>query len=300
MKKHLILGAIENYSWDVVEAFFTSYKKTRIPNSECVMFVRNISNDTIKKLRDYNVVVLDIPSMYDGDYVIDIRWKLFSSFMVAHSNDYDMVLISDIRDVIIQSDIFLWLKNIDTDACLILALENDLISDSAVNKEWILRGYGGEVYNKICENYAICCGTVCGSLNEMIWLCDEMHNLIHANDKFWGMEQASLNYMVYTGSISEHITLMTSPALTGKIATVGTLEKIDIKGEVIINDDGSIPAIVHQYDRHPDLLYHVLKKYTNKSRLSLYFKYSKLGRTLNKKQRMIMKPIETKIKRLFR
>ena len=27
MKKNLIMGVIENYSWEMVEAFFTSYKK---------------------------------------------------------------------------------------------------------------------------------------------------------------------------------------------------------------------------------------------------------------------------------
>lgn len=27
MKKKLIMGVIENYSWEMVEAFFTSYKK---------------------------------------------------------------------------------------------------------------------------------------------------------------------------------------------------------------------------------------------------------------------------------
>ena len=300
IKKNLIMGVIENYSWEMIEAFVTSYKKSAIPNSQCIIFVRNIADDVIKKLKDLDILVIDIPAEYDEDYIIDIRWKMFSSFMAEHKNDYDMVFISDIRDVIIQGNIFSWYEKHDKCARVIVSLENDLISDSPVNKEWIIRGYGIEVYNKICSNYAICCGTVCGFINEMILLCNKMDELLHSNDRFWGMEQASLNYIVYNEQIFPKITFIASPALLGEVATVGTLDKIDIKGKYIINSDGSIPAIVHQYDRHPHLLYHVLKNYTQRNRFTLYFKYSKFGRAFNRKQRKIMKPIEAKIKRLFR
>ena len=267
------------------------------------MFVRNVSDDIVNKLTDLDVVLIDIPAIYDEDYIIDVRWKMFSSFMVEHKDDYDMAFISDIRDVIIQGDIFSWYENNNAHARLIISLENDLISESSLNKEWILRGYGSEVYDKIYSNFAICCGTVCGSINEMILLCDKMDELIHSNDRFWGMEQASFNYLVYSGKISpppQKITLIASPALAGAVATVGTLDKVDIKGKYIMNSDGSIPAIVHQYDRHPHLLYHVLKNYTKKSRFLLYYKYSGVGRSFNRKQRMIMKPIEEKFKHWFR
>jgi len=53
IKKKLIMGVIENYSWEMVEAFVTSYKKSAIPNSQCIMFVRNIAENVKKKIEGF-------------------------------------------------------------------------------------------------------------------------------------------------------------------------------------------------------------------------------------------------------
>ena len=53
IKKNLIIGALSNYNWEIVEPFFVSFKRVGFENCDFVMFVNNIDIETKKKIRNF-------------------------------------------------------------------------------------------------------------------------------------------------------------------------------------------------------------------------------------------------------
>jgi hypothetical protein len=53
LKKNLIIGAITNYDWDKLSIFFNSLKMSKFENCDIVMYVGNMKQNTIDKLKSY-------------------------------------------------------------------------------------------------------------------------------------------------------------------------------------------------------------------------------------------------------
>ena len=56
-KGNTLLGVILNYDWKIIAPFFISFKKARFNNCDCVMFVENLTQETINKMESYNVTI---------------------------------------------------------------------------------------------------------------------------------------------------------------------------------------------------------------------------------------------------
>ena len=63
MKKNLILGAIMNYNWKTITPFFISFKNAGFNNCDCVMFVYNLQQETINKIKSFDVRVIQIQTL---------------------------------------------------------------------------------------------------------------------------------------------------------------------------------------------------------------------------------------------
>jgi len=101
----LILGVIANYNWKIIAPFFNSLKKANFNNCDCVMFVENISQETINKMESYNVKVIKIQREIKAR-IINYRHKLYEEFLRNNSHKYNLVLSIDVRDSFFQKDIF--------------------------------------------------------------------------------------------------------------------------------------------------------------------------------------------------
>ena len=66
MKKNLLIGSITNYLWEDVAPFFKSFERAGFENCDCVMFVANMSNKTIEKIKSCGVIVQKIPDKFKG------------------------------------------------------------------------------------------------------------------------------------------------------------------------------------------------------------------------------------------
>jgi hypothetical protein len=62
--------------------------------------------------------------------------------------------------------------------------------------------------------------------------------------------------------MNQPVNLICSPA-DGLISTVGLVSpdriQLNLEGQVVV--DGKVPAVVHQYDRHPTLVKHLQQVY---------------------------------------
>ena len=184
------------------------------------------------------------------------RWKIFADFLDAH-DDCEQVFITDTRDVIFQADVFAkfgGLKNF-----LGYVTEVDDIAGSktgnATNFNWIADCFDKVTAQSLAGQKVICSGTVIGSIDAMKIFCRELWKILeHKPEDIF--DQAVMNYLVYNKLLPIE-NLIESDVYGGEIFTsflFHAQHPIKIRGDKILRGDGEVPAVVHQYDRHEDLV----------------------------------------------
>ena len=254
--KNLVMGVAKGYGWNDVEPFVNSFKKN-CPNTDLVLFVDDLSAFTEKIFKSVkSLTLIPFPEKFKNNIVdplqsgfVTNRFSMYKDFLVNHS-EYKNVLLTDVRDVIFQGDIF----SIHKDKNFILcAMENAIIKNEVNNSKWIKNMFGEDEYKKIMDKDIICAGTILGSRNEMITLLSKMIEIM-SKTSLWGSDQATLNYMIHN-KILPIKNIIKSSVQDGDIYTMGLVKTPKItKSGSIVRGDEKIPAVVHQYDRVPALI----------------------------------------------
>ena len=176
--------------------------------------------------------------------------------------DYEQIFIADTRDVICQGDVFAPFKSCSnylgytTEA-------NTIGNDRTYNYVWIESCFGKAEADKLANKKIICCGTVIGTSNEMKFFCYKMWNGLK-NAVIGGHEQALMNCFVYNNLLPIK-NLVEIDVEHGEIFTNGWINDNKTKGGMILRGDGGVPAVVHQYDRHGELVQLVDNIYRDKN-----------------------------------
>ncbi len=176
-------------------------------------------------------------------------------------------MCTDTRDVIFQDDIFKYFN--DKGDYFAYATEADDFkgtnTGSQTNYNWLVNQFGKYEADKLLYKPIICCGTVIGTPKELkIYL----ENLCQykENHKFPGVDQATHQYLFYNNLLPIE-NLIEIDCNTGAIFTsylFHVLNPIEVKDNMILRGDGGVPAVVHQYDRHPQLVQLVDNLYREK------------------------------------
>ena len=263
MKKNLVMGVAKSYSWDILEPFVNSCKKN-CPSADIIFFVDDISDFTRARLINHGVFLFDIPAEYRNTMIINLRWKLYLDFLEEYGNNYAQIFTTDTRDVIFQSDVFEQFKNRSN--FLVYATEADDIRGSKTgvktNYNWCLSCLGNEETYKLLDKKIICCGTIIGTTRELKIFCSLMWDALK-NSTIWGHEQAVMNYLI-RNDLLPIANLIESDVESGAIFTTALADNFSVRGDKIYRN-GSIPAVVHQYDRKESLTRPVDEIYHDKN-----------------------------------
>ena len=260
-KKNLILGGIKSLPWKSIKPFFVSLFDTNITNCDIVMFCKKISDEVRDKLISLGVKILDIPDEYNKLLVPDVRYVLYERYLRDKWKNYNMILTVDIRDAFFQKDIFKQYE--DYKSFLGLAIEDGNLTEKS-NKRWLLRIYGNETYEAIKNERIICCGTVWGTADRFYQLSYDMSQELNAKFplKIFVHDQPVLNYFVYY--LKKYKDFIIKSDNYGNVMTIGTANRKNISFDSehnLLNYKGEIPALIHQYDRFPDILHKIKKKF---------------------------------------
>lgn len=260
-KKNLIIGLIRGYTWSIIKPFFISLISTEINNYDLVIFVDKLSDETLEKIKLCGAIIKDISEKNLGyQDLIKYRWKLFSDFLKENKDKYNLVFATDIKDVIFQKDIFHFYNN--TISFISFNLEDTTLRNS-VNKNWVKSFCKtNEEYFKIADEQVISDGTIISSVDKFLEFTDTLwqtiSNLSNIND------QGAINYLIHYQKIlndSIRITDNYGPIIT--ISTSGN-NKISVDSDNnVLNLKGKIAGIVHQYDRKPEIVKKINKKYSD-------------------------------------
>lgn len=269
MPRNLILTLSDGYYYYDVSRFVESLKKVGFTGHLCVFVGPLTKQITIRQLQAEGVETvlyqntfpfIDRPHAANFQvlphpiHIWNFRHFMYYNYLLEHAGEYDNVLLTDIRDVVFQRDPF----SFDTGGMLNVAMEDRRIPlrSTPSNSNWILKGYGPEVLDEIGDFPVSCAGTTLGPspvikayLHTLLTEICAIRDVLHCAD------QAIHNVLLDRGLLEPVRKLQNED---GPILTIGTLAlnttfKLDAEGYVL-NEAGHRTHIIHQYDRHPQLL----------------------------------------------
>ena len=127
-----------------------------------------------------------------------------------------------------------------------------------MNKIWIINAYGEDLYNTISNERIMCVGTIWGTYDKFGEFCKVMWEKLSSewSKRLNVIEQAVGNYLIYHDKMFSDC-LVKSNNIDGFVMTIGLTKRKDIildKNNNILNGNHLVGAVIHQYDRFPDLV----------------------------------------------
>jgi glycosyltransferase involved in cell wall biosynthesis len=253
----LVLGLALGYEPQTIAPWVESLNETRRENTEAVLFIDRDATALKRYLTSRSIKTCTFAQHdYPSAYIAMVRFFDFLHFLrkqLMDGNVYDQVLLTDVRDVVFQKQLF-------SNPCheLEYHFENSeiTIGDCAYNSKWISNTFGSEALNELANENISCAGTVCGRARGIFQYLIHMQLtcLALTEDKrtAHGVDQAIHNYLFYKGACR------TAKRMTNfdRVATLhyvnGDSLDCDEEGRVV-NETGDISEIAHQWDRHQRL-----------------------------------------------
>lgn len=262
--KNLVMGTASGFDWSTLEPFVTSFARYA-QNTELVLFLKNISDFTLDRIQRCAKGALKIEPFEYTTLDGVVRFRNFKRYLDAHGDEYEQIFITDTRDVIFQNDIFAAFGGLKS--YLGYATETDDICGSKtgdkVNYEWLESCFGKDAADSLRDRKIICCGTVIGTTAEIKIFLEKLLTDDPRMGEF-AYDQAAFNYLFHNKLVPIE-NLIEIDTYSGAIYTNGLIKDNKIRGDFILRGDGGVPAVVHQYDRHKELVELVDRVYRDKN-----------------------------------
>ena len=231
--------------------FLKSFIKNGLENCDIVFFINQISQTVINYLSSFGIILCEIPGKLNDPYnIYKFRWKWYRDYLIENKEKYDIVLSVDIKDTIFQNEFFQIYENYKP--FIGFSYESATIK-KLINKEWIINNFGIELFKKMENKRVINAGTIWGTLNEFYNFSNVVYEKLLVFPPT--IDQTLVNYLIYHEKILSHCLQIKSDE-SGVVLTLGLTKRNNIlldDENNILNNQGYIASIIHQYDRHHDL-----------------------------------------------
>lgn len=251
MKRLVILGAADGYATRDLAPFVFSLRDSGF-DGPVVVATANLAPGTAEWLAERGVETISIEQGWDRRAFPTInsrRYFAYRAILSRLGTSVDAALLTDTRDVFFQRDP----RTIPIEGSLLVFLEDasKTIATCPHNSNWIKGAYGAEGLARLGNFPISCSGITLGSREAMErYLLAMTEELARLPFKPGGMDQGAHNKLLRDGSLPDAIHLANE---TGPVLTMGYLSvpvAFDEQGDVVVAA-GHVPAILHQYDRHP-------------------------------------------------
>jgi hypothetical protein len=261
-QRRLVIGAAYKYRVDQVRVFVASLRATGY-TGDAIMLVGRLQWRLKAWLRRHGVRAVPHWSTRKLHGPIQAhRFERFAKVLRAEAGRYDQVLVSDVRDVLFQQHPF---ASVSEPGCrFYLEAAPWTFATEPTNRRWAELFLRPDELAAISQCRISCCGVVLGDAGNVTAYLARLAGYLQAlppelrreggADTVFHNKMAHLTHEV-PGTIVEndvHVATM-------GIAPPGTYAA-GADG-LIRTADGSLPAILHQYDRVPDIAAVVAAKY---------------------------------------
>lgn len=292
MAKDLIIGVVDRYNWDQIKYWSNSIEKSGFTGHKALI-VYNMDADTVRTLSAKDFMLIGC-NQYDeangfshdnsqGNVMVD-RFFHISSFlsMLDQPMDVSRVIVTDVRDVVFQSNPTEWLDTNMLRGCdILVGSENMTYGVEPWGRNNLKLAFGEYFLENKKHDEIYCAGVIAGTREAIkdlflnVWLvCRGLNPQVPGGG---GPDQAALNVLLDMENYRTS-TLFTNPS-SGWVLHAGTsLPAIQagaggIGEEYVRNPSMSLPfirdlnyqinngevyvdsvkmAIVHQWDRVPE------------------------------------------------
>ena len=283
-KKNLIIGVAYGYDFEQMRPFMDSLKRinfngvviiagddnlvipvdyTRFLNVEVINekglrrsivlrgtnkflsspYVRNVAKQALFKISKHNEGLF-LNLFIHIYHIVNARIAFYYKYLKY--NKFENVFITDIRDVVFQSDPFVGFSG----GCNVFQEnENTNIKSDKWSSSWIREGYGEKVLNAIGDKEIYCAGTILSDYESAVSLLKNMLiECLHWKGRMniYGPDMGVLLYLIHTNGVSNLIKRKNGDIVL--TVSPDTYDVIEIKNE-LIEYKKIQPAVVHQYDR---------------------------------------------------
>ena len=269
----LILGTAAGYHAGDTACFLNSLEASGF-SGRCLLFTTETTRglaDMKGAARSFDLDFVPFSKNQEealaGLPVNALRFFLYRD-LLAREGGSGQVLMTDVRDVIFQADPFFLVGGGEAGfPSLALALEGPspggvAIGECGHTSRWVKGHLGPEVLESLKDKPLSCSGTVAGSREAVADYLDLMCSRLvpfTPGKHMAGYDQGVHNLLLHSGELGEPLLVDNS----GDILTLGHFPEepgIDGVGRVL-NQAGAVPAMVHQYDRKPNLFVHVRARF---------------------------------------
>lgn len=243
---NLVLGAVGGYSFAQLAPFVRSLRK--VSRVACVFLDYGLEPEVVTDLARHEVQVAPVEDPAPLREITHDRFRAYAAFLSAHGHRFDRVLFTDVRDVVFQGDPFA----LDTGPGLAAFAESGTIGADPCNAGWIRDVYGPAMLERLREKPILCAGTTLGSVEAALAYTIRMARELRERkgSGLWGRDQGMHNALLWTGELEARLLRNGAGVYTLALVTPETI-RFDRDGQVVV--EGCVPAVLHQYDRHPVL-----------------------------------------------
>lgn len=254
--KYTIVGCITKYGIDDIRPYVESIDKSGF-NGEKLMLIYDVSNDVIEYLTKKGWLIVQSELQ---EHIILQRFRDMYAFLQSYKTD--VIIWTDVKDVIFQKDPTEWLNKwmrrdiLAFSECMIMQNEpwTCINSGTTFPMEW---EFGMK------DQISYCAGTIVGKKNAIKDLFIEIYrwSKTTANPEQLS-DQAAYNVLLHLEHFKNSVQFVTQEQ--GFVTQLGTvwMKKNEIplleptpiyKDDKFYNQKGEEFTIIHQYDRDPYL-----------------------------------------------
>ena len=179
----------------------------------------------------------------------NFRHWLYCDYLLKHGERFRNVLVTDVRDVVFQKDPF----DFPVANAIHVAMENPDIPIGACpwTSDWFRQGYAPDILERLRDAEISCAGTTLAPVALMQrylrLMIEELSTMPNPHEH---ADQPAHNVLVHSGRLDPLVRLRN---FEGPVLTVGSEPRYLLHDGNLVNRDGSVIALIHQYDRHPQL-----------------------------------------------
>ena len=267
-KKDIVIGMAQDTDPKNLAVFCTSLRK--VSSADIILFVNAPIPSRHKQIAETNNVKLipfDLSSLSEDMQAFHpstLRWPLIYKFFQDDDvrNSYGRVWMIDVRDAYFQLNPFDMLPAGQKAFYVFGGVESITIKECGWNGGWVKDCFGEKILNEIGSKGIICSGVSMGSMDVVFDYLQLMDDIIMARGKTSigksakfpecernGVDQGTHNVLVHKNLISNMKFWSQS---NGPVANLQA-KRARVSGDEVFNNENHKVAVVHQYDRNPQL-----------------------------------------------